>query len=51
MSRVLVEKIKDLMYRLQLGRNFKDSTSHIVFEFDSQDRIIGQSNEIFPEVR
>lgn len=38
-------------YRQQLTNEFREAGNHIVFNFDNNDRIVAQSNEILPELK
>lgn len=51
MSHKLETAIKIDLYKQQLGQHLSEMTSQVVFEFDQNDNLIIQSNQLLPDLR
>lgn len=51
MTKNLMSRIKISMYWQQICLNLSEEGTHIVFAYDNNDNLIGQSNSIYPELR
>jgi hypothetical protein len=51
MTRELLNKLKISLYWQQTSFQLAEEGSHIVFAYDNQDNLVGQSNEIYHELR
>jgi hypothetical protein len=46
-----VKCLRGDFYKEQIHRALKENTNHVVFDFNSKNMIIGQSNAIFEELK
>lgn len=51
MANKLETAIKIDLYKQQLGQHLSEMTSQVVFEFDQEDNLIIQSNQLLPDLK